>query len=286
MADMGTLYVVATPIGNLGDLTPRAADTLRDCDLIAAEDTRHTRKLLTAYGIHGKQLVAYHEHNEAGRAQELARRLLEGCKVALVADAGTPAISDPGTRIVQAARMAGIAVIAIPGPSALTAALSVSSLPSVPFVFGGFLPAKRQARRRDLGDYCQERRTVVFFETPHRIRETLADMLDLFGPDRPLEIARELTKQFETVLSGSIQDLAEQLDVDPDQRRGEMVLLLGGATLIAPPDRLAETLRILLEELPIKQAATLAARLTGAHRNLAYREALAMKTALSREDGA
>ena len=222
-----TLHVVATPIGNLGDLSPRALDTLRTVAAICAEDTRHTRKLLTHYGL-DKPLVALHEHNEEELAERLVARLLAGESLALVSDAGTPLVSDPGFRLVRAARAAGIRVSPLPGPCAFIAALSVAGLPSDRFVFEGFLPAKAGARRERLARLAAETRTLAFYESSHRIEETLADMADAFGRDRRAVVARELTKLFETVLDGPLGVLRERVAADPDQRRGEFVVLVQG----------------------------------------------------------
>ena len=267
----GKLFVVATPIGNLGDLSPRALDTLKTVSAICAEDTRHTRQLLAHFGV-DKPLVALHEHNEGDAAGPLVARLLAGESLALVSDAGTPLVSDPGFRLVRAAREAGIAVGPIPGASALIAALSVAGLPSDRFVFEGFLPAKGGARRERLAALAAESRTLIFYESAHRIEETLDDAAMAFGPQRRAVIARELTKLFETVLDGTLAELAQRVRADPNQRKGEFVLLVQGAGEDADA-KVAEGRRLyakLSEHLPPSTAAKLAAELSGAPRKALY----------------
>lgn len=267
----GTLYVVATPIGHLADLSPRAQQTLRAVAAICAEDTRHTRPLLAHYGI-DTPLLALHEHNEAGIAERIVARLQAGESLALVSDAGTPLISDPGFRLVAAARAAGVKVSPIPGPCALIAALSVAGLPSDRFAFEGFLPAKASARRERLQRLASEPRTLLFYESSHRIEETLADAVTAFGPQRPAALARELSKLFETVLDGSLAALQARVAADPDQRKGEFVLLIQGAGEDASA-KLAEGRRVyatLIEHLPPSTAAKLAAEITGASRKDLY----------------
>ncbi|MFZ5637481.1 MAG: 16S rRNA (cytidine(1402)-2'-O)-methyltransferase [Pseudomonadota bacterium] len=267
----GTLFVVATPIGNLGDLSPRALDTLRTVAAVCAEDTRHTRQLLAHYGIE-QSLIALHEHNESGLAERIVARLRGGDSLALVSDAGTPLVSDPGFRLVAAARAAGLRVSPIPGPSALIAALSIAGLPSDRFAFEGFLPAKAGARRERLARLAGEPRTLIFYEASHRIEETLADAVTAFGPDRPAVVARELTKLFETALDGTLAALHARVAADADQRKGEFVLLIQGAADEAAA-KLAEGRRVyakLSEHLPPSTAAKLAAELTGASRKDLY----------------
>jgi 16S rRNA (cytidine1402-2'-O)-methyltransferase len=266
-----TLFVVATPIGNLADLSPRAIEVLREVAAICAEDTRHTRQLLTRYGIE-KPLVALHEHNEDMLAERLVARLLGGDALALVSDAGTPLVSDPGYRLVRAARAAGIRVSPLPGPCAFIAALSVAGLPSDRFVFEGFLPAKAGARRERLARLAGESRTLAFYESAHRIAESLADMADAFGSERPAVVARELTKLFETVLDGTLGALRDRVAADPDQRRGEFVILVQGAGEDADA-RVTEGRRLyakLGEHLPPSTAARIAAELSGAPRKALY----------------
>lgn len=269
----GVLYVVATPIGNLEDLSPRAQRILAEVAAIAAEDTRHTGQLLKHAGI-GTPLISLHDHNEAERAPKLVARLLAGESIALVSDAGTPLISDPGYDLVRAAREAGITATPIPGACALVAALSVSGLPTDRFVFEGFLPNRQTARRTALQALTNETRTLVFYESVHRLAESLTDMLDTFGADRPGVIARELTKLHESVRSGTLASLLEWATTDAHADKGEVVLLIGGIPESRGSVDSDRVLDILLAELPVKQAAALAARLTGGKRNELYRQAL------------
>ena len=267
----GTLHVVATPIGNLGDLSPRALDTLRSVAAICAEDTRHTRQLLAHYGVE-RPLIALHEHNEAQLVEKLVARLQAGESLALVSDAGTPLVSDPGFRLVRAAREAGLAVSPVPGACAFVAALSVAGLPSDRLVFEGFLPARGNARRERLAPLASETRTLAFYESAHRIEDTLADMAAVFGGDRRAVIARELTKLFETVLDGPLSDLHARVVADPNQRKGEFVVLVQGAADDADA-RITEGKRLyakLGEHLPPSTAAKLAAELSGAPRKALY----------------
>lgn len=270
-AGSGTLHVVATPIGNLGDLSPRALETLKRVDAICAEDTRHTRQLLAHFGLE-RPLLALHEHNEGDAATPLVARLLAGDSLALVSDAGTPLVSDPGFRLVRAARAAGVRVSPVPGPSALVAALSAAGLPSDRFVFEGFLPAKAKARREHLQALAAEPRTLIFYESSHRIEETLADMAMAFGEERPAVVARELTKLFETVLDGGLAGLVRRVREDANQRKGEFVVLVQGAPEAADA-KVAEGRRLyarLCEHLPPSTAAKLAADLSGAPRKALY----------------
>lgn len=263
--------MVATPIGNLGDLPPRAQQVLRDVAAVCAEDTRHTRRLLAHFGIEA-ELVALHEHNEQQQAGRLVERLLAGDSLALVSDAGTPLVSDPGFRLVRAAREAGVRVSPVPGPSAVIAALSVAGVASDRFAFEGFLPARAGARRERLQRLAGEPRTLIFYESSHRIAETLEDMAAAFGADRHAVLARELTKLFETVLDGSLSALADRVRQDPDQRKGEFVVVVEGAGDDADA-ALAEGRRIyalLSAHLPPSTAARLAAELSGAPRKALY----------------
>ena len=267
----GKLFVVATPIGNLGDLSPRALETLKTVAAICAEDTRHTRQLLAHFGV-DKPLVALHEHNEGDAAGPLVARLLAGESLALVSDAGTPLVSDPGFRLVRAAREAGIAVSPVPGASALVTALSVAGLPSDRFIFEGFLPAKANARRERLAALASEPRTLIFYESAHRIEEALADAVAAFGAERRAVVARELTKLFETVLDGSLADLVQRVRADPNQRKGEFVLLVHGAGEDADA-KVIEGRRLyakLSEHLPPSTAAKVAAEWSGAPRKALY----------------
>jgi len=267
----GTLFIVATPIGNLGDLSPRALETLRGVAAICAEDTRHTRQLLSHFGIE-RPLVALHEHNEEAMSARVVERVLAGESLALVSDAGTPLVSDPGYRVVRAARAAGLRVSPIPGACAAIAALSVAGLPSDRFVFEGFLPAKSSARRERLSRLASETRTLVFYESSHRIEESLADMVAVFGDARPAVLARELTKLFETVLDGSVGELYAQVSADPNQRKGEFVVMVQGADDDAQA-QLIEGQRLyakLSQHLPPSTAAKLAADISGAPRKSLY----------------
>jgi len=275
--------VVATPIGNLGDLSPRAREVLSTCALIAAEDTRHTGVLLKHFGIETPQ-VSLHDHNEAARAIEIIARLRDGKSVALVSDAGTPAISDPGFELVRAVAAAGIEIIAIPGPCAAVAALSIGALPTDRFCFEGFLPARGAARRLRLKSLAEEPRTLVIYESPHRVRETLEDCVTAFGEARIAAIVREATKLHETTYRGSLLDLWNTSKSDADVARGEIVLLIGGAPQASAlgddsdsKAGLDKVLVALLAELPLKQAARLAAQITGARDNEAYKRALFLK---------
>lgn len=275
-ANAGVLYVVATPIGNLEDLSPRALRVLAEVALVAAEDTRHSGKLLAHFGIH-TPLLSMHDHNEAERVPALIEKLLAGESLALVSDAGTPLISDPGFDLVRAARAAGISVTPVPGPSALIAALSVAGLPTDRFVFEGFLPAKAGLRRARLGELARETRTLVFYEAVHRLLEALQDMSAAFGEERSAVVARELTKLHETVRTGSLQELAGWAEQDTTAVLGEVVLLVEGAELVesgAVVVRPEQLLRALLDEIPLKQAVALAARISGGGKNAFYEMAL------------
>jgi 16S rRNA (cytidine1402-2'-O)-methyltransferase len=276
LSSSGTLYIVATPIGNLGDLSPRARDVLAGVAVIAAEDTRHTRQLLQTCGV-ATPLTSLHEHNEAQKSAELIGRLQAGESIALVSDAGTPLISDPGFDLVGAARAAGISIVAVPGPCALIAALSIAGLPTDRFAYEGFLPARGGPRRQRLESLASESRTLVFYEAPHRLRELLADLASVFGGERRAVISRELTKRFETTYAGSLQSLQERAEQDPDMSRGELVLVVAGATS-GPTHTMQldaeQVLRTLLEDLSPSQAAKIAAKLTGAKRAELYEMAV------------
>lgn len=273
----GRLFVAATPIGNLGDISARALDVLRSVTVIAAEDTRHTGRLLAHFGISG-QLVSLHEHNERNRVPALMERLQGGADVAMVSDAGTPLVSDPGYRLVLAAHEAGVPVVCVPGPSSVTAALSVAGLPSDRFCFEGFPPARAGQRRRMLESLAPENRTLVFLESSHRILASLRDMAMIFGGDRMAALARELTKHFETVKRAPLADLVALLEGDANQCKGEFVVVVTGAAPAEAGEAGAELARrllpVLLEDLPVKQAAAIAARVTGQPRNDLYRQAL------------
>ena len=282
-AGAGRLCVVATPIGNLGDLSPRARETLQACSVIAAEDTRHTGTLLKAFGI-TSPLLSLHDHNEAQRVPDLIQRMQGGASVALVSDAGTPAISDPGFGLVRAAAAAGLEVIAVPGPCAAIAALSIGAQPTDRFCFEGFLPARGAARKLRLKSLATEPRTLVFYESPHRVRETLEDCVRAFGETRAATVVREATKLHETTYRGSLRELLDKSATDADFSRGEIVLLVGGAAQDQSADgdleaesRLDKVLIVLMAELPLKQAARLAAQITGARDNETYKRALFLK---------
>jgi 16S rRNA (cytidine1402-2'-O)-methyltransferase len=270
----GRLDVVATPIGNLGDLTPRAREALALADLIAAEDTRHSGQLLAAVGISGRRLISLHEHNEHARIETLIGELRAGKVIALVSDAGTPLLSDPGFQLVRAAVAAGIEVRALPGASALTAALSIAGLPTDRFVFEGFLPSRARERRAALAQLACEPRTLVLYEAPHRIVATLRELALLFGAERRAVVARELSKLHEAVYRGALGELAAAAAADPNMARGEITLIIEGAKRAAAggadSELLTRALQLLLAELPPARAAAIAAQLAGATRSEAY----------------
>jgi len=277
---MGTLYVVATPIGNLEDISARALRVLREVSLIAAEDTRHSSRLLAHFGIQ-TPLAACHEHNEREEGGRFIGRLQGGENVALISDAGTPLISDPGYHLVRQARAAGVAVVPVPGACALIAALSAAGLPSDRFIFEGFLPAKAAARCARLEALKEEPRTLIFYEAPHRILESLGDFRDVFGGDRIAVLGRELTKTFETLKGLPLSELHAWVEADSNQQRGECVVLVEGWH--APLDESAvsaEALRVLdllLAEMPLKRAVAIAADISGVRKNLLYQAALERK---------
>ena len=274
---LGKLYVVATPIGNLDDMSARALKVLADVSLIAAEDTRHSVRLLQHFGI-DTPLAACHEHNERDEGGRFITRLLAGDDVALVSDAGTPLISDPGYHLVRQARAAGVQVVPVPGACALIAALSAAGLPSDRFIFEGFLPAKAAGRRARLEQVKEEPRTLIFYEAPHRILECLEDMEAVFGGERPALLAREITKTFETLKGLPLAELRAFVQGDSNQQRVECVVLVAGWS--APEGEQAisaeaqRVLDLLLAELPLKKAAALAAEITGVRKNLLYQLAL------------
>jgi 16S rRNA (cytidine1402-2'-O)-methyltransferase len=274
------LYVVATPIGNLRDITLRALDVLAAVDAVAAEDTRNTSHLLSHHGISAQRLMAVHQHNERGAAEKIVAMLQAGQSVAFVSDAGTPAVSDPGALLVQAVLAAGLRVIPVPGASAAVAALSASGLSAPHFLFYGFLPNKSAARRGALQEVAGHPYTLVFYEAPHRIVECVADLHAVFGGERRIVLAREVTKLFETIHACRLDEAAAWLQSDSNQQRGEFVVLVSGAEPQQglPVEALA-TLSLLLEELPLKQAVQLAAKISGANRSELYQEALRMKEA-------
>lgn len=277
----GILYVVATPIGNLGDMTLRAIETLKTVDAIAAEDTRHTSGLLSHFGI-SKKLIAVHEHNEHQSAEKLLLQLQAGENIALVTDAGTPGISDPGAVVVDAVRKAGVKVVPIPGVSAVITALSASGIVQNGFLFHGFLPASGAARRKVLEALTSQTVTLVFYEAPHRIVESIVDMANVLGATRHITIARELTKTFETIHHCMLGEVQQWLASDANQQRGEFVLLVEAAAITeaeALPEDAMRVLKLLLAELPLKQAVKLATDITKAKKNDLYEQALALKQA-------
>ena len=275
----GILYIVATPIGNLGDMTQRAIDVLREVDLVAAEDTRHSQKLLTHFGIN-QRLASYHEHNEEKQVTRFLDLLEKGQSIALLSDAGTPLVSDPGYRIVTAAAEQGYRVVPLPGACAAIAALSISGLATDRFLFAGFPSAKPAACKRQFEALSRESSTLIFYESPRRLLTTLEIALEVFGPDRPVVIARELTKVHESVARGPVQEVLATVREDSNWERGEIVLLFAGHAEVGGPDsdregRIREVLKPLLQELPLKQAVSLTVKITGARKNEVYELAIA-----------
>ena len=271
------LYVVATPIGNLDDMVPRAVAVLQSVDVIAAEDTRHSKRLMQHFNI-ATPMVAYHDHSGANIIDALVEKITAGQSIALISDAGTPLVSDPGYRLVDAALSAGIKVIPIPGASAAIAALSAAGLPSDRFIFEGFLSAKQQGRIKQLQALSAETRTLIFYEAPHRLLACLQDMVVVLGADRQVVMARELTKTFETIRRAPVAELAAWVASDHHQQKGECVLLVHGAEKMADAD--SEGFRVfdlLIEELPLKQAAALAAKISGVKKNTLYQYGLESK---------
>ena len=282
MSSHGILYVVATPIGNLGDITLRALETLKVVDAIAAEDTRHTSGLLSHFGI-TKKLIAVHEHNEHQSAEKLLMQLKAGENIALVTDAGTPGISDPGAVVVDLVRKAGVKVVPIPGVSAVIAALSASGIVQNGFLFHGFLPASGATRRKTLETLKTQTVTLVFYEAPHRIVESITDMANVLGAERRITFAREITKTFETIYSCDLSAAVSWLEADTNQQRGEFVLLVQAAAIKDAEEISEETVRVLkllLVDLPLKQAVKLAAEITNEKKNDLYEFALSLKTKL------
>ncbi|WP_456296705.1 16S rRNA (cytidine(1402)-2'-O)-methyltransferase [Vibrio sp. AK197] len=272
-AEVPTLYIVPTPIGNLGDITQRALEVLSNVDMIAAEDTRHTGKLLSHFNIQTKTF-ALHDHNEQQKAQVLVEKLLQGATIALVSDAGTPLISDPGYHLVSQCRHAGVKVVPLPGACAVITALSASGLPSDSFSFEGFLPPKSKGRKDKFLEIAKAARTSIFYESPHRIVDSLKDMLDILGSDRQVVLARELTKTFETIQSLPLGELIDWVTSDGNQQRGEMVLLIHGyraASEESVPEEAQRTLGILVKELPLKKAAGLTAEIYNLKKNALYK---------------
>ena len=269
------LYVVATPIGHLDDITYRAIEVLKSVKLIAAEDTRTSAKLLKHFGIN-TPLTACHDHNESDKVNHLIERILAGENMALISDAGTPLISDPGFKFVRAAQAKGVQVIPVPGACAAIAALSAVGLPSDRFSFEGFLPSKQSQRLLHLNRLKDETQTLIIYEAPHRILECVKDMADVFGADRPVGFAREITKTFETIKKMTLGELVEFISNDSDQQKGEIVLVIGGASVEKDmeQEKLDQLLTRLLQDLSVKAASQLAADLTGIKKKIAYQRAL------------
>lgn len=270
------LYVVATPIGNLQDMTPRAIEVLQQVELIAAEDTRHSARLMAHCGI-DTRLVSVHEHNERQRIETIVHQLQSGASVALISDAGTPLISDPGYVVVKGVREAGFRVVPVPGCVAFITALSAAGLPTDRFVFEGFLPHKSSGRKQQLKGLIGESRTLIFYESPHRILASLKDMRDVFGGERVVAVARELTKTYETIHVDQLTPLIEWMEADSNQQRGEFVVLVHGVETkgeVLLDAKALEVLDILLAELPASQAASLAAKITGLKKKVLYQAAL------------
>ena len=274
----GTLYIVATPIGNLGDMVPRAIETLQSVAVIACEDTRHSKKLLDHFRIE-KPLMAYHDHSDGKSSSKILRHLASGDDIALISDAGTPLISDPGYRLVLAARQSGYQVVPIPGASAVISALSVAGLPTDKFRFMGFLPAKGSQRKKALAELSSVSDTMVFYEAPHRILDCLADAREVFGGEHPGFIAREISKTFETYLHGSLDQLLSQVEADSNQQRGEIVLVLAGANRTGNSTSVdgEKVLGLLLAELPAAKAAALTAKISGGDKKQYYQMAMELK---------
>lgn len=276
----GILYVVATPIGNLDDISPRALEVLTSVELIAAEDTRRTGRLLTHFGI-DTRLLSCHEHNESQRVPQIIERLAAGADIALVSDAGTPLLSDPGYRLVAAAREHGLPVSPVPGCSAVVAALSVAGLPVDRFRFEAFLPASKTQRKKRLAELSRTTETLVLFESVHRIRDSLEDLAELFGSDRPAAVARELTKLNETVYRGTLAEVIAAICADPGSGKGEITIIVAGcgASVDSKDAELERVLGILLEDHSATRAARIAARITGFSRRAVYRIAVKQRQA-------
>jgi len=276
MHTIPSLYIIATPIGNLGDITLRAIETLNQVDCIAAEDTRHSKKLLAHFNIK-KPMLSLHDYNENERSKILLQRLKKGENIALISDAGTPLISDPGLQLVKMVREAEIKVVPIPGACAAITALSASGLPTDKFIFEGFLSTKSTARKQRLAKLITEPRTIIFYEAPHRVIKLIGELADIFGGDRLAVIARELTKKFETIYSAKLDEIKTWLLSDINQQKGEFVILLHGIEKKLGAEQAVDPLQILktlLTELPVKQAASLTAKITGENKNKLYKIAL------------
>lgn len=276
--ESGTLYVVATPIGNLGDITQRALQVLAGVDRVCAEDTRNSKKLLTHFGIQNR-LVALHDHNEESKLDQITEWLLAGESLALISDAGTPLISDPGYHLVQHLREKGCSVVAIPGASAIIAALSIAGLPTDRFVFEGFLPAKSSGRKQAFAEKTKQTCTQVYYESSHRILASVSDLAEVIEADRKVVLARELTKLYEQTFSGNVKELREWLESNPNHQKGEFVLLIQGARPTSDENGIAleSLLAILIKEVSVKQAAKLASQITGEPKNTCYKVALGLQ---------
>lgn len=273
----GRLYIIATPIGNLDDISQRAANILDSVDFILAEDTRHSKKILQKIGT-SRPLIAYHEHNESRLLPEIIGRLKAGESAGLISDAGTPLISDPGYSLVASAHENGISVLPVPGPSALISALSVAGLSTDKFIFEGYLPARKVARQKYLQSLANETRTLVFFEAPHRILQSLDDLVYCFGPQRKASLVKELTKVHETVYRNTLLDIKEWLNADKTRQKGEFVILVAGAEKDSfDMTEAARTLKILLQTLPIKDAVSIAVKILNGRKNDLYKLALKLK---------
>ncbi len=272
----GVLYIVATPIGNLADISHRALSILADVSVVYAEDTRHSRKLLNAHGIEAK-LVSLHEHNEKDRVQEVLNVLQSGDDAALVSDAGTPLINDPGYKLVEKCHEVGIDVSPIPGPSAIISALSVSGIASDSFIYLGFPPAKQVSRQRWLSGHAQESKTMVFYESKHRIISSLEDMVNIFDGNRLVTVARELTKRYETINRGTLSTILEWIKSDENNRKGEFVIVVAGSNrILQESGQSLELLKLLLPEVPLKKAVEITVKTFGEKKNSIYKLALTM----------
>jgi len=274
----GVLYIVSTPIGNLKDITLRAIEVLKTVDFICAEDTRHSSLLLSHYEVKTK-VFSFHNYNETQKTNKILKKLSQGESVALIRDAGTPLISDPGYFLVKEAKLNNIKVVPVPGASALIAALSVSGLPTDSFIFEGFLSAKSKQRQDKLSCLLNETKTTIFYESPHRILDSLIDMQKVLGGEREIVIAREITKVFETIKDGSIDEIIEFVKADANQQKGEFVVLIKGTAVNqdATDEKIISILNLLLQDLPVKKAAEITAKITGARKNHVYSEALKIK---------
>ncbi|MGA0381023.1 MAG: 16S rRNA (cytidine(1402)-2'-O)-methyltransferase [Arenicellales bacterium] len=275
----GSLFVVATPIGNLDDFSARAIRVLSEATVIAAEDTRRTRTLLNHFGIRAQRLLSLHDHNESQRVNGLIEEMRNGSDVALVSDAGTPLISDPGYRLVRAARDQSIDVLTIPGPSAVTSALSISGLATDRFTFEGFLPSRRSARRASLESLVGETRTMVFFESAKRVADSVSDLCEIFGEQREAALCREMTKRFESILRGDLKEIARYLAAQTEGIKGEIVLVVSGSSEMTGPAIVNEALLLDLlgKALPPRQASEIAARITGGRKNDLYQRLLSLQ---------